>query len=224
MSPPWALDRRRTYRDPTRGRASSIAAFRDEHLGVGPLAAPCQALTMALTFRRVVVPEDTDILVTLLSENEWPFHGRTALSPDEAATVSVASAGIESYWIVDHDAVVGLVRLLDLDDVEDGSPLFDLRIGEQHRGRGVGTLSVRWLTKHLFETYETLHRIEATTRDDNVAMRSVLERCGYRVEGVLREAWRNENGSRSNTIAYGLLRSEWLAIDLAGVAAPRRSP
>ena len=166
---------------------------------------------MAPTFRRVVVPGDIDTVVAFLSANEWPFHGRSTLSLDEAATVTMSGAGIESYWIVDDDAVVGLVRLLDLDDVADGSPLFDLRIGVRHRGRGLGTLAVRWLTTHLFERYELLHRIEATTRDDNVAMRSVLERCGYRIEGELREAWRNDDGSRSNTIVYGLLRPEWLA-------------
>jgi RimJ/RimL family protein N-acetyltransferase len=166
---------------------------------------------VAATFRRVEVPDDIDTVVAFLSANDWPFHARGTLSPDEAATVTVEAADIESHWIVDDDAVVGLVRLLDLDDVENGSPLFDLRIGERHRGRGLGTMTVRWLTMYLFESYESLHRIEATTRDDNVAMRSVLERCGYRIEGELRDAWPNDDGSRSNTIVYGLLRPEWLA-------------
>jgi RimJ/RimL family protein N-acetyltransferase len=55
-----------------------------------------------------------------------------------------------------------------------------------------------------------LHRIEATTRGDNVAMMTVLERCRYVREGVLREAWRSENGERHDTMVYGLLRRDWL--------------
>jgi RimJ/RimL family protein N-acetyltransferase len=168
---------------------------------------------VAPTFRRVVRPDDTEQLIAFLTGNGWPFHGRSTLSRDEAASVTVSGAGVDSYWVVDDGAVVGLVRLLDLDDIDAGSPLFDLRIGERHRNRGLGALAVRWLTSYLFETYESLHRIEATTRDDNVAMRSVLERCGYRVEGELREAWRNDDGSRSNTMVYGYLRPEWLATD-----------
>ena len=105
--------------------------------------------------------------------------------------------------------VVGLVRLLDLDDVDDGSPLFDLRIGSAHRGQGFGTAAVTWLSDYLFAEFPVLHRIEATTRGDNAAMIAVLEGCGYRHEGRLREAWKSRDGSRHDTMLYALLRREW---------------
>ncbi len=97
---------------------------------------------------------------------------------------------------------------MDLADLEVGSPLFDLRIAEEYRGRGVGRYAVNWLTDHLFTTYPALHRVEATTRDDNVAMQAVFAHCGYRLEGRFVEAWMNGDGTRSDALSYAILRRE----------------
>jgi hypothetical protein len=69
------------------------------------------------------------------------FHGVSRLSPDAAAAVPVAADDVASFWIRDRDQVVGLIRLFDLDDVDNGSALFDLRIATEHRGRGIGRLA-----------------------------------------------------------------------------------
>lgn len=167
-----------------------------------------QTWPVGLTFERVV-GVDTRAIVTFLCGSDWPFHGVRRLSVAEAEAISLSNATTDSYWIRDAGVVVGLVRLLDLDDVEDGSPLFDLRIAGGHRGRGLGTAAVKWLSDHLFGEFPVLHRIEANTRSDNAAMISILDRIGYHLEGVLREAWKGENGSRYDTMVYGLLRREW---------------
>jgi len=70
-------------------------------------------------------------------------------------------------------------------------------------------MAVRWLTSHLFNTYPPLARIEATTRHDNAAMQMVFDRCGYRQEGRLVEAWVSADGARSDTLIYAILRREW---------------
>jgi RimJ/RimL family protein N-acetyltransferase len=163
---------------------------------------------VGLTFDRVDMAE-LPAIVAFLSGNHWPFHGTAQLSTAEAEAVTISSAATRSFWIRDGGVAVGLVRLLDLDDVDDGSPLFDLRIASADRGRGIGTAAVKWLSDYLFVEYPALHRIEATTRSDNAAMIAVLERYGYRREGLLREAWKSRDGSRHDTIVYGLLRREW---------------
>lgn len=163
---------------------------------------------MGLTFDRVSTAE-IEAVVVFLSGSDWPFHSAPRLSVAEAGAISIANAETRSFWIRDAGSVVGLVRLLDLDDIEDGSPLFDLRIASAHRGQGHGTAAVEWLSDYLFVEFPMLHRIEANTRNDNTAMRTVLERCGYRHEGLLREAWKSRDGSRHDTLLYGLLRREW---------------
>ena len=54
---------------------------------------------------------------------------------------------------------------------------WDLRIAEGHRGAGIGTAAVRWLSGQVFEGWPGVRRIEAQTRRDNRAMRAVLRRC-----------------------------------------------
>jgi RimJ/RimL family protein N-acetyltransferase len=164
---------------------------------------------VSVTFDRVVLPGDADSIVSFLTAHEWPYHAVSRLSAAEAAAVPVAGAEVESYWIRGDDEVVGLVRIFDLVDLDDGSPLFDLRLATPHRGRGVGGAAVRWLSEHLFSTHPGLHRIEATTRSDNAAMRTVLERSGYRLEGVFREAWKGRDGVRHDALSYAVLRREW---------------
>jgi RimJ/RimL family protein N-acetyltransferase len=163
---------------------------------------------VALTFQRVGATEANEI-VSFLTGSDWPFHGVARLSVEEAEAISVADAATSSFLIRRAGTAVGLVRLLDLDDVDDGSPLFDLRIASGHRGQGFGTAAVKWLSSYLFVEYPVLHRIEATTRSDNSAMIAVLERCGYHHEGLLREAWKGRDGLRHDTMVYGLLRPEW---------------
>lgn len=164
---------------------------------------------MPLRFEPVRRDDGAGAVVSFLAGNRWPFHGVPDLTPGAAAEVAVASDDVASFWIRDDEhGTVGLIRLLDLDDVEDGSPRFDLRIGEAHRGRGIGRQAVEWLTAHLFGAHPGLHRIEATTRADNAAMRAVLERCGWRLEGRFVEAWRQSDGTRHDALAYAILRRE----------------
>ena len=164
------------------------------------------------SFELLVWPDDAEAAMRFLTSNEWPFHGSPRLSHDQAARVSLAGDDIASFWIRADTERIGLIRAFDLDDLDDGSPLFDLRIAEGHRGRGVGRAAVTWLTDHLFRTYVELHRIEATTRHDNLAMQRVFERCSYRLEGRMLEAWKNADGTRSDTLTYAILRREWRAL------------
>jgi len=183
----------------------------DASAGVGHHSSVSEAPSSALAVDPVVWPADASEVVSFLTAHEWPFHGATRLSADAAAAVRVAGGDVASFWIRDDDEAVGLIRLLDLDDVGDGSPMFDLRIATTHRDRGIGRFAVDWLTTHLFTTYPDLHRIEATTRADNAAMQAVFAHCGYRHEGTLVEAWKNADHSRSDCLVFAILRREFAA-------------
>lgn len=140
------------------------------------------------------------------------LHWQPTLTEEQAANVKLVGDDIESFWVEAGDETIGLIRVFDLDDIATGSPLLDIRIAQAHRGRGVGTAAVSWIVDHLFSSYNELHRIEATTRHDNRAMQRVFERCGFRLEGRLLEAWANADGSRADTWIFAILRREWSAI------------
>jgi RimJ/RimL family protein N-acetyltransferase len=164
---------------------------------------------VSLSFEPVRWPDDAPDVVEFLTANEWPFHGTARLTQKQAASVPFSRDDVVSFWVRTEGATVGLLRVFDLSDLEVGSPLLDIRLAEGVRRNGVGTAALRWLTSHLFETYPELMRIEATTRDDNVAMQTVFDRCGYRQEGRLVEAWVSADGSRFDTLIYAVLRREW---------------
>jgi RimJ/RimL family protein N-acetyltransferase len=160
------------------------------------------------TFREIEPTRDAVAVSAFLRAHEWPFHGRRRLTPEQAQEMEFGPPTTRTFWIELDGVPVGLLRLQDLDDIGRGSPLFDLRIAPDFRGRGVGRRAVAWLAELVFREYPAAHRIEAATRFDNVAMRRVLERCGFQLEGRLREAWPTEDGQRMDTAIYGLLRSD----------------
>ena len=105
---------------------------------------------------------------------------------------SLELAGEASLWAIDthnRSAHVGLALL------------------PGHRGRGLGTDTVRVLCHYGFIGLG-LHRLQVETLADNAAMIRAAERAGFRSEGVLRRsAW--VSGSFADQVVLGQLAEEW---------------
>lgn len=171
---------------------------------------------MKLSFQKLDLPSEKQILVEWLSSSPWPFHGNSVLSSVEVE--QMISEGVfdgtnnQSFWIIaDQQTRIGYVRLFDLNDIGDGTPLFDVRVKPEFTGQGIGYQAVQWLQNYVFEQWPMLHRIEGTTRQDNMAMRRVFKKCNFTKEGHLRNSWRTSEGQYHDTIVYGILRADWLA-------------
>ena len=169
-----------------------------------------------LRFEPVRLPEDATALVGFLTRQPWPHHvGSTLTAPDVESRIAAGGfdgATTRSFWVVDDagaDGPAGRVGLVRLEDVGDGDPLFDLRVDAHHRGRGLATAAVRWLTRWLFTELPGIGRVEANTRVDNTAMRTVLERCGYAKEAHHRRAWPGADGTVHDGVGYAILRPDW---------------
>ena len=85
-----------------------------------------------------------------------------------------------------------------------GLELFD----ERDRGKGHGTAAVKELVARLFEL-EGTRRVDAGTADDNAAMRVVLERLGFRQEGILRRWYPWEDGPGVDCVMYGMTKDDY---------------
>jgi len=163
---------------------------------------------MGTEYRRITAG-DADELADYLAGREWPFH---APGRDRAAIRAAAEAGNyssetdQAYWITVPGETIGFLHVFELDDP---TPMFDLRIAADHRGRGHGTAAVRWLTGMVFGGFPGATRIEGNTRQDNIAMRRTFLAAGYQKEAHYRQAWPGRDGRVYDSVGYAMLRRDW---------------
>lgn len=150
-------------------------------------------------------------LTAFLTRNTFPFHMRPSMSrADVERAIEAGAYGDEendTLWIVHED--LGRVGLVRIEDLADPTPLFDLRLDEEYRGRGLGAAVLTAITEHVFASMPTVTRFEGQTRADNIAMRRVFQRCGWVKEAHYREAWPVAGGAPLASVAYAILRRDW---------------
>lgn len=73
-------------------------------------------------------------------------------------------------------------------------------LGRAFWGRGITTSALRLLTAHAFAGHPELRRLWAVPFARNVASARVLEKCGYRLEGTLRQS----------AIKDGVVLDQWM--------------
>jgi RimJ/RimL family protein N-acetyltransferase len=76
------------------------------------------------------------------------------------------------------------------------------------RGHGYGAEAVELLTSWLFESGQA-ERVQASTDVNNSAMRAVLARLGFQLEGVMRGYGATSTGARIDGALYAVLKPEW---------------
>ena len=111
-------------------------------------------------------------------------------------------------WVIvdTDDHVIGTTTLFHFDPRHRRAEVgYALR--SDHWGRGLAseavTLAIDWVLRTL-----DLHRVEADIDPRNDSSRRLLERLGFRSEGVLRERF-FVGDSATDTELFGILASEW---------------
>ena len=155
--------------------------------------------------------DEIDDLIEFLTSDTWEFHGTPNPKPERIRASYennyYTSDDCKTFWVIlDEDTKVGQVRIYDL---EDGTPLFDIRILSKYKGMGIGTSTVNWMVDYLFNNYSDKDRLEGYTRQDNYAMRSVFHKCGFVKEAHHRKAWPGEDGRLYDAIGYGIIKEDW---------------
>ena len=164
---------------------------------------------MKISFLKMV-PEHADSIVDFLSSNSFPFHVRSSMSRANAA--KAVSGGrywnkqSQGYWIDSAGQRLGMAVL---EDLEEDTPMFDLRLANAHRGKGLGVQVVQALCEKVFSDFPEINRFEGQTREDNIAMRKTFLRAGFIKEAHYRMGWPTEDGHYLASVAYAILRQDW---------------
>lgn len=104
------------------------------------------------------------------------------------------------------DTLIGIVGLSNL-DWENKNATLGYWLAKGYWGKGLMTEAVNLILKFGFEKLK-LHRIQSSLFEKNIASKKVLEKCGFRSEGVFRET-RFRYGKWHDELRYGILKSEY---------------
>ncbi len=157
-----------------------------------------------------VVAGATDPLVSEFANVPWGSEPVAAIEqritetwPAQAADGHTANLAIRdngSKTYLGHFVAFGFVW-------RDGRGEIGFWLGPAGRGRGAATTAVRLFTAWAFKALD-VHRLQATTFEDNRASQAVLERAGFVQEGRLRSYFPRPDGSRTDALMFSLLPSD----------------
>ncbi|MBE2217106.1 MAG: GNAT family N-acetyltransferase [Ignavibacteria bacterium] len=161
--------------------------------------------------------KDSEIedLISVLTSCTWPFHSTPVLEREKLLAQYKEGyfngEGKRTFLIKYGIETVGVIRLFDLGEnkEDDETPLFDIKIKSEYRGKGIGGDAVRKLVDLVFNEYPNKYRFDATTRADNTAMRRVFEKSGFVKEAHYRQAWPDREGNKYDCAGYSILRQDW---------------
>ena len=161
--------------------------------------------------------DDTDDLFALFSDPEVMRYWSRAPMRERGEAEGLIGEMREAFerrelinWVVaDHeDRVIGTCTLFHFDPRHRRAEVgYALR--SDHWGRGLASEAVALAIDWALRTLD-LHRVEADIDPRNEASRRVLERLGFRSEGVLRERF-FVGDSATDSELFGVLAQEWRA-------------
>ena len=169
---------------------------------------------------RRVTPEDAELVAGWRADPAAGRHQplqrysldelRRMLRDRAAAPVSPRATG-KLQWIVVADGEPAGWINLDVMSRDHAAGAVGYTVATPHHGRGIASRALVALLPLAFEEHRlNLARLEGVAAVDNVASRRVMERAGFRQEGLLRGLL-EIGGERVDHALYGLLRTDWLA-------------
>ncbi|HEY0460407.1 MAG TPA: GNAT family N-acetyltransferase [Pyrinomonadaceae bacterium] len=159
---------------------------------------------------------DTDSLFEIFSDREamrfWstpPFTSRAEAANLLAEIHEFFRQKSLFQWGIalrENDGIIGTATLFRFDRQSRRAEIGYI-LNRRFWGNGFINEALAALLEFAFEKL-SLNRIEADIDPRNAASARVVERLGFRREGLLRERW-IVGGERQDTLFYGLLESDW---------------
>lgn len=110
----------------------------------------------------------------------------------------------------DNDKLLGMLNLVNI-DWKNGTAYHGIRLSNHTpKKEGLGTDAVMTLMKYAFEELR-LHRLEGGWIADNIASKRLYQKCGWKAEGLSREAVFCE-GKYYDFISAGILENDYYEI------------
>ena len=105
------------------------------------------------------------------------------------------------------DAILGIVSLLEINNVNRSGQLHIMIGKNENRGKGIGKFAVNEMLRHAFNNLN-LHRVELSVLANNEVAICLYKKCGFTIEGKKRES-NYKNGIYLDAIMMGILKNDW---------------
>ena len=148
------------------------------------------------------------ILQAFLIDNNWPHHVNRTLTNQQVLQWFEEDKFTNENCTFIAKKEGQLLGFITIEDVEDEIVTIDMRVAEHARNQGVGTALLTHIQHDLF-TIHKKQRIEGYTKAENLAMQKCFKKAGFVKEGYLRQAWRNQDGTISDSILFAAIPSDW---------------
>lgn len=172
-------------------------------------------------FLRVLQEEDAALFTEILKENKhyWSIYEprqdpsfykvSTQKEKIRESIYQMRNRREYSFGVFDNQtgSLIGHISLYNIKRLPFLSAFVGYSIDKKETGRGIGTESVRLVTKFAFEQVG-LHRIEAYVSPRNKGSIAVLEKSGYVQEGLLRRIL-YINGTWEDHYIYAILENQF---------------
>ena len=149
---------------------------------------------------------------------KYTIHG---IHKNEEVTKKVYDRWIEEYsdpktlrWIIvlkSNNEPIGTIdinnSMAKFSSVEPGYV-----IAKKYWGNGYATEALKAVMKYLFEELE-VELVYAEFMEDNIGSGRVMEKCGMKKDGILRNRCVDKTGKRENLLAYSITKDEFLNIN-----------
>jgi len=176
---------------------------------------PFVELTTSRFRLRRIVPADIGRVFRGLSDPRVIAHYGVAYDSLEATQrqmdwfEEIHAAGTGVWWgICEHGADDALIGACGLNDINAGHGRGELGywLLPEHWGRGIASECVGAVLEHAFGAM-ALHRVGADVDVENYASRRLLDRLGFRLEG-LRRGYERKGGAHIDLMNYARLASD----------------
>lgn len=163
-------------------------------------------------YLRALEPEDYKVSIKWRKDDEiWDMLGGTkyfvseAYEKDWVEKTIFNSKDIKlAVCLVENDRYIGNVYMTDI-NMTNRSCHSHILIGErEYWGQGYANEALMLAVDYMFNE-RNIHRIQANVLESNIASLKMHEKCGYKVEGLLRDAV-YKNGEYQNQYVLSLLR------------------
>lgn len=101
-----------------------------------------------------------------------------------------------------EDSILGNVTFYKTNGYEIGYQIYR----KEYRSKGYGSEALKLFSKYLF-SLKQINRLQVTIPEGNIPSRKIVEKCGYKYEGTMRQAY-FAKGKYHNIQIFSLLKEE----------------